>query len=240
MIWPFARLRTYIQGTVPSIKALDLNAMQDQLIANTSVLRGSTFFASDHFLAQAAGPQPYSPYIWSGSVSTVAFTDDSAAGANGCISFQATSGTTSAIAVGSPQKLSVGTNDFQMSGRFRVVALPTGFPSSYFYAGFWTQGGGNGKTCAIYATAGDLNFAYSSSSSVDTTVSLGVAPGTTYHSYDLIRLNGVVYVYIDNVLVYTQAFARDLTDARCTLSATGIGGPTDVRVDRASVWFPYQ
>ncbi len=214
MALPFSRNRTYADG-VTQVPAGDMNDMQDLLVRMWKSIAGSGFHIYDDFVTSTLNTT-----LWDAGTATSV--DDSASGAFGAMTID--DGVT--VATKSVSGHIGSSADFYYA--FRVRLSTDG--NQTFSMGLESSTAGQSVYLLRTGTAG-ANWQVRIDS-VDT--SLGVAPGSTYQLLEVVRLSGVIYVYVNGVLKHSVAHITSITNLRffMTKNTTVV-----LVVDMAKLWF---
>lgn len=154
---------------------------------------------------------------------TVATVDDSAAGAFGAAKLS--NGGGGVVSLVGPIA-AFGTVDFRFDVKLRVVTASTG-------NSLIGISGGSKSLRLTWDNTVDGNWYYVLDGAA--AVSTGVAFSSSYQTLSFRRIGGSVYLYIGATLVYSGAYASNLTGSAATIYVAA-AATTDVRVDYAKLW----
>lgn len=215
MALPDSRNRTYVDG-VTQIPAGDMNQLQDDDVLLSSAQLGSALLVVDDFTGSAL-----STGIWNSP--TGSLVDDTASGGCGTVQLSDSGGGAQAF---STNNLKIGTSDFRLAARIRVVSmggasslitLQMQYSSAAGALQFFARGGGTNWQAVVDGGADH-----------DT----GVAFGTTYQKLEIRRVSGVVTFYIDGTSVYSTTPAPQSIDGLVGCYAIRVtSGTTTARID---------
>jgi hypothetical protein len=210
------------------------NTLQDYLTRIWRIQRGADFAFKDHFLGSALGANWTSAVSGTGAVAVVG---DVAGGGNGAAKLSATSGGGTESASITSQALAIGVRDFWVSSRFRFADFSDGTSLVGLY-----NTPGDGLNAAILRPDGHSTFQLSlgETSSTDTVYELGVTVDSNYHQFDIVRVSGLVAVYIDDTLVSPSGGITCTKDFDNTLFTMSLNVPraatSDLRIDSVDFW----
>ncbi len=185
------------------------------------MIAGKNLMFRDEFLTS------FDTAVWSTASSTgtpPAWLHDNAADGHGAIQCSTTSGTSIIDSIAMP----IGTKDFGVSFRERCGAPTLGSSQIRVYSG--TAAKIIGFT---NLTTGNWKISVNGTVTIDS----GVARSSSYKQFDVVRVSGVSYFYVDGVLVYSEADTQDRSDAYIRLSCAPVSSNSpDTRVDNVSYW----
>lgn len=219
MSLPDSRNTTYVAGGPPTVKAADLNAMQDNHVDQWRALRGNDFLIADDFTGSSIDTSK-----WIVTDPSSKFTLIDVPGSYGNLHFISTVNAGSSIQT---RNLYLGLNDFRTAARL-----------------FNPQFGG-GVSTVSYGVLASVNRAYFDRNSGNWRVSLngsfhatGVAvSAASFQLLEIRRESGLFQFLIDGVLVYSEALAMSLDSSALTVSASrDTSGTTQLDIDHVKLW----
>lgn len=205
--FPEVYLTSYVAGSLPRIKAKDLNALQKEQIRTWRALRGSDILIADEFSGDTQDRG-----TWVNQTNNPTIEDDSANGAAGIAKLDP-SATSNRIM--RTQSLVLGTQPFRLS--VRVKATLTG-SSSIANIGIGLMKTGSpdigvflwmGKKPNAALTNKDRISAYLSNTGGGTYLDMdgGVSRDSNYHVLELIRTSSAIQLVYDGVILVESTSA---------------------------------
>lgn len=186
-----------------------------------NLLVGTGFYVPDDFVGPAIDGSKWTVTGPAG----LTFPDDSANGGFGVARMHATAGTPSVQI--NTNKFALGTRDFVLAVRWRNnVALNAGNPQLFFGINdFGLQQSSGGTVWQVY---------YDVTNTFNT--ALSPTDVTNYHSMQLARLAGTLYMYIDGTLVHSVADTFNSSGQQLIAQVQHSATDQDVYFDYFKLW----
>jgi hypothetical protein len=201
MALPRSRNTTYVAGSTPSPKAADLNALQD---GDVDVFWRRTL-VSDDFTGDSLNRGNWKNIATGGSGSAT-FVDDAANGGNGVYKFDVSAAAANTISLqpNGNWNLGNGTGDFLVRFRARTTSVVA---NTTFFVGFVTTLGFE----VLGSSSTTLWRAYIAADGGIVTLTTPVSVSSSYKLFEIERVSGVTYFYVDNVEVHRTSTSINLS-----------------------------
>jgi hypothetical protein len=189
----------YQNGSTPDIDADDLNELQQGHV--------DTFWrrplVCDDFTGDSLNRGNWKNIVTGGSGSAT-FVDDAANGGNGVYKFDVSAAAANTISLQPGGNWNLNSEDFHIRFRARTTGVVA---NSTFFVGFVTTLGFE----VLGTSSTTLWRAYIAADGGIVTLTTPVSVSTSYKVFEIERINGVTYFYVDATLVHQTSSVIDLS-----------------------------